>query len=175
MIPVSIRIISDGWIAVSDFVSDEFAEPMIWSEVELAALIVCSCIPSLRQVVQKVPWLNHAFGLSSNKTSQSPYGHYTGRKNGSIPLQSYSHKDYAQSRTQKSSLTYHNHAYGTTSRAVAGNHSKNDSTEEIFPHKTDGNGAILVTHEVTRDIESTSSSTNESIKPSDPPGVARTQ
>jgi hypothetical protein len=144
----------------------EFAEPMIWSEVELAALIVCSCIPSLRQVVQKIPWLNHAFGLSSNKTSQTPYGQSGGRKQGSIPLQSYSHRDYTRSQN-KSSAAYHNHAYGMTSRAVAGNHSKNDSTEEIFPHKTDGHGAIMVTHEVTRDVESTASSTNDEIKPSD--------
>ena len=142
---------------------------MIWSEVELAALIVCSCIPSLRQVIQKVPWLNHAFGLSSNKTSQSPYGHSTSRKKGSIPLQSYSHRDYTQSRTtNKGSAAYHNHAYGMTSKAVAASHSKNDSTEEIFPHKTDGHGAIMVTHEVTRDVESTASSMNEeTLKPSD--------
>lgn len=148
--------------------TDEFAEPMIWSEVELAALIVCSCIPSLRQVIQKVPWLNHAFGLSSNKTSQTPYGQSGGRKTGSIPLQSYSHRDYARSQPNKGALAYHTHAYGMTSKAVAGAHSKNDSTEEIFPHQTDGHGAILVTHEVTRDVESTASSTTESVKPSDP-------
>lgn len=50
-----------------------------------------------------------------------------------------------------------------TSHAIGGAHTKNDSTEEIFPYKTDGNGAILVTHEMTRDIESHTSSAAPSI------------
>ncbi|KAJ3535902.1 hypothetical protein NM208_g6946 [Fusarium decemcellulare] len=142
----------------------EYAEPMIWSEVELASLVICSTIPCLRQVVQKVPWLNHALGLSSNKTSQNYYGQ-TGSKRtvgGSIPLKSYnqSHKDYLQSKSKSGS-----NSYGLTSHAVGGNHTKNDSTEEIFPHKTDGNGAIMVTHEMVRDVEShTTSSTAGSMK-----------
>lgn len=146
----------------------EFAEPMIWSEVELASLVVCSTIPCLRQVVQKVPWLNHALGLSSNKTSQNYYGHSGSRskKNGSIPLKSFnqSHKDYLQSQT-KSKKDPYSRDYGLTSQAVGGQHTKNDSTEEIFPHKTDGNGAIMVTHEVVRDVEShTTSSTAGSVR-----------
>lgn len=142
---------------------------MIWSEVELSALIVCSCIPSLRQVVQRIPFLNRALGLSSNKTSQTPYGHST-RKTGSIPLHSYSHRDYTQSQNRSKNGGHHGQAFGMTSRAVAGGnglHSKNDSQEEIFPQKTEGIGAIMVTHEVTRDVESTASSTNGSLKPSE--------
>jgi hypothetical protein len=72
-----------------------------------------------------------------------------------------------QSRSNKAQAHYSNHGYGMTSKAVAGSHSKNDSTEEIFPHKTDGNGAIMVTHELTRDIESTASSTTGSVKPTE--------
>ncbi|KAK7424749.1 hypothetical protein QQX98_000327 [Neonectria punicea] len=144
----------------------EYVEPMIWSEVELGALVICSTIPCLRQVVQKVPWLNHALGLSSNKTSQNYYGHSGSRskKNGSIPLKSYnqSHKDYLQSKSKGNGP--YSRDYGLTSKAVGGPHTKNDSTEEIFPHKTDGNGAIMVTHEVVRDVEShTTSSTAGSV------------
>lgn len=139
---------------------------MIWSEVELAALVICSTIPCLRQVVQKVPWLNHALGLSSHKTSQNYYGQSGSKKNGSIPLKSFnqSHKDYLQSNKSKNGGPYASN-YGLTSKAVGGQHTKNDSTEEIFPHKTDGNGAIMVTHEVMRDVEShTTSSTAGSVR-----------
>lgn len=141
---------------------------MIWSEVELGALVICSTIPCLRQVVQKVPWLNRALGLSSNKTSQNYYGQSGSKKTGggSIPLKSFnqSHKDYLQSQT-KSKKDPYSRDYGLTSQAVGGQHTKNDSTEEIFPHKTDGNGAIMVTHEVMRDVEShTTSSTAGSVR-----------
>ncbi|KAJ4222455.1 hypothetical protein NW760_011120 [Fusarium oxysporum] len=140
----------------------EFAEPMIWSQVELASLVVCSTIPCLRQVIQKVPWLNHALGLSSGRRSSNNYYGWSGSKKtgGSIPLKSYNqnHKDgYLQSKSKG------NTAYGLTSHAIGGAHTKNDSTEEIFPYKTDGNGAILVTHEMTRDIESHTSSAAPSI------------
>jgi hypothetical protein len=40
-----------------------------------------------------------------------------------------------------------------TSQAIGGAHTENESTEEIFPQKIDGNGAILVTHQMTRDAE----------------------
>ncbi|KAM5511046.1 fungal specific transcription factor domain-containing protein [Fusarium oxysporum f. sp. phaseoli] len=125
----------------------EFAEPMIWSQVELASLVVCSTIPCLRQVIQKVPWLNHALGLSSGRRSSNNYYGWSGSKKtgGSIPLKSYNqnHKDgYLQSKSKG------NTAYGLTSHAIGGAHTKNDSTEEIFPYKTDGNGAILVTRPI---------------------------
>ncbi|TLD26639.1 hypothetical protein PspLS_04626 [Pyricularia sp. CBS 133598] len=41
------------------------AEPLIWSIAELSALIICSCIPALRQTLYHIPWLNRALGLSS--------------------------------------------------------------------------------------------------------------
>ncbi|KAF9775104.1 hypothetical protein IL306_006818 [Fusarium sp. DS 682] len=141
----------------------EFAEPMIWSQVELASLVVCSTIPCLPQVIQKVPWLNHALGLSSGRRSLANYYGRSGSKKtgGSIPLKSYnqSHKEgYLQSKSKGSN------GFGLTSHAVGGAHTKNDSTEEIFPHKTDGNGAILVTHEMTRNVESYTSSAAPSIR-----------
>ncbi|KAG5748391.1 hypothetical protein H9Q70_008929 [Fusarium xylarioides] len=140
----------------------EFAEPMIWSQVKLASLVVCSTIPCLRQVIQKVPWLNHALGLSSGRRSSNYYYGWSGAKKtgGSIPLKSYNqnHKDgYLQGKTKG------NTAYGLTSHAIGGAHTKNESMEEIFQHKVDGNSAILVTHEMTRDVESHNSSPVPSI------------
>ncbi|KAG4278838.1 hypothetical protein FPRO04_06159 [Fusarium proliferatum] len=140
----------------------EFADPMIWSQVELASLVICSTIPCLRQVIQKVPWLNHALGLSSGRRSSNNYYGWSGSKKtgGSIPLRSYNqnHKDgYLPSKSKG------NTKYGLTSHAIGGAHTKNDRTEEIFPHNTDGNGAILVTHEMTQDVESHNSSAAPSI------------
>ncbi|TLD13964.1 uncharacterized protein PgNI_04118 [Pyricularia grisea] len=45
------------------------AEPLLWSIAELSALIVCSCIPTLRQTVHRIPWLNRVLGLSSKLSS----------------------------------------------------------------------------------------------------------
>ncbi|KAF7549386.1 hypothetical protein G7046_g8370 [Stylonectria norvegica] len=151
-----IRIVTVNKIGLDS--TYDYVQPMIWSEVELASLIICSTIPCLRQVVQKVPWLNHALGLSSHKSSQNYYGQSGSNKKGSIPLksfnhQSHSHSNYLQSKS-KASDPYGNGKYGMTSQAVGGPHTKNDSTEEIFPHKTDGNGAIMVTHEIVHDVES---------------------
>jgi hypothetical protein len=127
---------------------------MIWSIVEISSLIVCSCIPSLRQIIQKIPWLNRAFGLSSDKPSQRYY-EPSGSKGGvSIAMYSRGRKEYVQSR--KSTLKGHHASahFGMVSKAVAGPRmTNNDSTEEIFPHQTDGKGVILVTHELNRDVE----------------------
>ncbi|TLS28104.1 hypothetical protein PpBr36_00911, partial [Pyricularia pennisetigena] len=45
------------------------AEPLIWSIAELSALILCSCIPALRQTLFRIPWLNRALGLGSKLSS----------------------------------------------------------------------------------------------------------
>ncbi|KAF4420550.1 hypothetical protein F53441_14383 [Fusarium austroafricanum] len=140
---------------------DQLVKPMVWSQVELASLIVCSTIPCLRQVAQKVPWLNHALGLTSDRRSSKTYYERTGSNKtvGSIPLKRYS-QSHRESFFQSKSTS--RNGYGLTSQAFGG-HTKNDSTEEIFPHKTDGSGAIFVTHEVTR-VESQPHSAAPSIR-----------
>jgi hypothetical protein len=40
-------------------------DPILWSEIEVASLIVCACIPSIRPLIRKFPNLNNALGLSS--------------------------------------------------------------------------------------------------------------
>ncbi|KAF5687363.1 transcriptional regulatory [Fusarium denticulatum] len=110
----------------------------------------------------KGPLAQPCLELSSGRRSSNNYYGWSGCKKtgGSIALKSYgqNHKDgYLQSKSKGTA------AYGLTSHAIGGAHTKNDSTEEIFPHKTDGNGAILVTHEMTRDVELHNSSAEPSI------------
>lgn len=50
-----------------------------------------------------------------------------------------------------------------TSKATGGPHADNDSTEDIFPRGTNGDGTIVITHEMTRDVESRLDSTNSSV------------
>lgn len=139
----------------------ELAEPMIWSQVEITALILCSCIPSLRQVIQKVPWLNRLVGLSSNKDSAgNPYyagGPRTGSKNpkgglsgvngASIALYSRGQHDdpFGPVRSHtKAHLKSGN--FGNTSRverdAIGRPPSQDGSADEIFPsYRQHGGGS----------------------------------
>lgn len=57
------------------------AEPLLWSMSELSALIVCSCLPTLRQTMHRIPWLNRLLmpgcKLSSDRAdrySKSSFG-----------------------------------------------------------------------------------------------------
>ncbi|KAL1891028.1 hypothetical protein Sste5346_007851 [Sporothrix stenoceras] len=156
----------------------ELAEPMIWSQVEITALILCSCIPSLRQIIQKVPWLNRLVGLSSNKDSagnpyyaggprtgsRNPKGASSGVNGASIALYSRGQHDdpFGPVRSHtKAHLKSGN--FGNTSRverdAIGRPPSQDGSTDEIFPSYRQqggstpvgvagGAGAILVTREL---------------------------
>ncbi|CAK7219820.1 hypothetical protein SBRCBS47491_003980 [Sporothrix bragantina] len=143
----------------------ELAEPMIWSQVEITALILCSCIPSLRQVLQKIPWLNRLVGLSSAKDSAgNPYyasgatgatGAGGGRKKRdgsnvhgiSIALHSRSgHHDDPFGPVRSHTRGHHHHDLGMVSRAerdrdIVRPPSQDGSTDEIFPsyyHRNQG-------------------------------------
>ncbi|KXJ86663.1 hypothetical protein Micbo1qcDRAFT_218837 [Microdochium bolleyi] len=137
-------------------VTYELADPLIWSVAELCALIICSCIPSLRQVVKKIPGLNSALGLSnSGGNSKTYYGNNSRQKGISIHLHSRGRKDYMPATSQKSRATgrSQSRAYGTTSHVEALRHvgEHNESQDEIFPHKTTQEGdVIMVTREVVR-------------------------
>lgn len=121
----------------------QLAEPLVWSMVEICALIICSCIPSLRQVAAFIPGLNSALGLSSGGDSRNHYGR-SRQKPSSIPLQSRGRKEYIQSQKSRARST----AFGMTSRVTAtglDGISENGSQDEIFPHKSDQTGVIMVT------------------------------
>ncbi|CAK7210662.1 hypothetical protein SEUCBS140593_000906 [Sporothrix eucalyptigena] len=133
----------------------ELAEPMIWSQVEITALILCSCIPSLRQVIQKIPWLNRLVGLSSAKDSANNQyyasgtggrgvrsgtkGAGTGARGVSIALYSRSggHDDpFGPVRSHTKSQS--GNPFGMVSRAERDRDggrppSQDGSTDEIFP------------------------------------------
>ncbi|KAI0843292.1 hypothetical protein F5Y06DRAFT_254584 [Hypoxylon sp. FL0890] len=131
----------------------QLAEPLIWSMVEICALIICSCIPSLRQVAAKIPGLNSALGLSSGGDSYRR----SGKKNISIALQSRRRKEYIQSQKSKSKGSHRSNPFGMTSLVTAPGMdgiSENGSQDEIFPHKSDQNGVIMVTTEVQHNVES---------------------
>lgn len=124
--------------------------------VEICALIICSCIPSLRQVIAKIPGLNSILGLSSGGDSRR-YFTRSGQKNLSIPLQSRSRKEYLQSQRSKTRSRHGSIPLGMTSHVTAAammdGISEHGSQEEIFPYKSDQSGGIVVTTEVQHHIE----------------------
>ncbi|KAI0131350.1 hypothetical protein F4814DRAFT_445488 [Daldinia grandis] len=156
-----------GSYTASNSITDQLTEPLIWSMVEICALIICSCIPSLRQVAAFIPGLNSALGLSSDGGS---YGR-SGLKNLSIPLKSRNRKEYIQSQKTKTRSQHRSNAFGTTSRVTATAMdaiSENGSQDEIFPHKSDQTGAITVTTEVQHRVEDGEENTkafNEALMP----------
>lgn len=128
--------------------------------VELCSLIICSCIPSFRQVAARIPGLNSVLGLSSNEHSKTYYANAL-----SIPLQLQSRprKEYIQSQKSKALWSQTRpSAFGMTVRATGAagmdEISENGSQDEIFPHKSDQTGVILVTTEVQHTIESAAES-----------------
>ncbi|KAI1807752.1 hypothetical protein F4811DRAFT_504440 [Daldinia bambusicola] len=138
----------------------ELAEPLIWSMTEICALIICSCIPSLRQVAAFIPGLNNALGLSSGADS---YGH-SGHRNLSLPLKPRNRKEYLQSQRSKTSSQNRSKGFGTTSLVTAAGMdviSENGSQDEIFPHKSDQTGTIMITTEVQHRVEDGKENTKE--------------
>ncbi|KAI1471449.1 uncharacterized protein F4812DRAFT_414095 [Daldinia caldariorum] len=147
-------------INIGDNDTYEIAEPLIWAMTEMCALIICSCIPSLRQVAAFIPGLNNALGLSSGADS---YGHSENR-NHSIPLKPRNRKEYIQSQKSKASSQNRSGGFGMTSLVTAVGMdviSENGSQDEIFPHKSDQTGAIMITTEVQHRVEDGKENTKE--------------
>ncbi|KXH33543.1 hypothetical protein CSIM01_10599 [Colletotrichum simmondsii] len=61
-----IRMHSVTEMGVDD--THDLATPILWSEAEISTLIVCSCVPSLRKVVQTLPCSYQPFGIASIDT-----------------------------------------------------------------------------------------------------------
>lgn len=59
--------------ADGDGATDLIPDSTSWSEVEILSLIVCSCIPCLRNLVGKWPRLKTVFGLSETSMSYRPH------------------------------------------------------------------------------------------------------
>ncbi|KAI0157775.1 hypothetical protein GGR57DRAFT_460862 [Xylariaceae sp. FL1272] len=131
------------------------AIPILWSATEVAALILCSCIPSLRVICSLIPGLNSFLGLSSDRSAIARNAYYGDHSNPipySIPLGKWRRKDYIQSQVPKGQRT---NPFGPTTRTTATCAADNNSSQEdIFPHSRDLNGAIMVTREVIHKVES---------------------
>ncbi|KAI8712803.1 hypothetical protein NCS52_01379500 [Fusarium sp. LHS14.1] len=67
---------------------------LLWSEVEVSALVLCACIPSLRPFLRCFPRVNKALGLSSGEDSNMPYNRRVSQNRRPVLLtsQSGSHK-----------------------------------------------------------------------------------
>lgn len=134
----------------SNFYIDSVTSSMVWSGVEVTALLICSCIPSLRPAVKQFPSINRALGLSSSDHSSGRYYGNSGSKGVSIALTSRPKDKYIQSQRANSHHSrVHTAHFGITStvapKAIS---SSAASTDEIFPHDVDKHGGILVTHDI---------------------------
>ncbi|CAK7210155.1 hypothetical protein SBRCBS47491_000677 [Sporothrix bragantina] len=148
----------------SSDVTWRLVDPIDWSTAEVCSLIICACIPYVRNILAEIPVINNALGLSSNhsKGYTSNYGARTGQDN-SIALQT--QRTYIQSRNLKG-------GHGSTSAtatATASHHTNvgggngngriraTESTEEIFPNYMDKQGGIVVSTDVKVAVESSQS------------------
>ncbi|KAH0430687.1 hypothetical protein CcaCcLH18_07602 [Colletotrichum camelliae] len=50
----------------------DLAVPIIWSEAEVSTLIVCSCVPFLRKLAQRVPWYQRIFETTNHDPQLPP-------------------------------------------------------------------------------------------------------
>lgn len=62
--PCYIYISITNSVVLKDLIPDS----TIWSEVEILSLIVCSCVPCLRNIVKKFPRFNRILGLSETSS-----------------------------------------------------------------------------------------------------------
>ncbi|CAK7233657.1 hypothetical protein SCUCBS95973_008668 [Sporothrix curviconia] len=152
----------------------ELAQPMIWSQVEITALILCSCIPSFRQIVQKIPWLNRLVGLSSAKDLAQGNPYYARGATGATGAHGRKKHDSSNTNTHGMSIALHSrgqhddpfdpvrshaqshhlhghHDLGMVSRAkrdqdaAARPPSQDGSTDEIFPSYYHRNQGLATT------------------------------
>ncbi len=118
-------------------------DPIDWSSAEVCALVICGCIPYLRNFIAAVPILNRALGLSS---LQSIFHHSNAKEGNSIALQS---RRTAYISPQSRKLRHGKDAsLGVTTVVTAERDSEavaEGSTEEILPYHVDGSGGIMVT------------------------------
>ncbi|CAK7216384.1 hypothetical protein SCUCBS95973_002794 [Sporothrix curviconia] len=136
-------------------------DPSNWSSAELCSLVICACIPYVRNLLAEIPHVNSALGLSSGNSkgggysgggygNGGGYGRNTGHGNTSIALQSRTPYIQQQSRIAGDS--------GASAAVTAGKGGGNtprgtESTEEIFPNYRDKSGGIVVSTDVKVAVE----------------------
>ncbi|KAL3302578.1 integral membrane protein [Colletotrichum asianum] len=50
----------------------DLAVPIIWSEAEVSTLIICSCVPFLRKLAQRLPWYQRMFETTNHDSRLPP-------------------------------------------------------------------------------------------------------
>ena len=144
---------------------------MIWSQVEVSALIFCSCIPYSRQVVQRIPWLGHLVGLHA-----AHHGGHAGHENRDSTGSPNHHLNTNKSAGRSISLALQKRLQGPGFGGGGGVvgvplPSQVESTDEIFPQRPNRENqeidlgdkdlvaiataarAIVVTHDITYEYE----------------------
>ncbi|TDZ67941.1 Satratoxin biosynthesis SC1 cluster protein 4 [Colletotrichum trifolii] len=103
------------------------ADPLLWSEVEVCALIICSGVPSLRPLISRFPALNKALGLSTGKYSKVYYPNQRTTIGGSKPYLAQNAYSRAANNHKVGKLSQSSSSNGTTTR------SNTESMENILP------------------------------------------
>ncbi|CAK7213852.1 hypothetical protein SCUCBS95973_001939 [Sporothrix curviconia] len=159
----------------SSDVTWRLVDPIDWSTAEVCSLIICACIPYVRNLLAEIPFVNEALGLSSNHSKGYPsnYGARSGQDT-SIALQT--QRTYIQSRNLKAG----HGSVSASATATAGNHTSigggtgngriraTESTEEIFPNYMDKQGGIIVSTDVKVAVESSQSQSQSRSSYSEP-------
>ncbi|CAK7214121.1 hypothetical protein SEUCBS140593_002076 [Sporothrix eucalyptigena] len=149
-------------------------DPIDWSTAEVSSLIICACVPYVRNLLAEIPFVNEALGLSSNHSKGYPsnYGARSGQDN-SIALQT--QRTYIQSRNLKGHGNVSANATATASHHTnigVGNGNgrirATESTEEIFPNYMDKQGGIVVSTDVKVAVESSHSQSQTRSSYSEP-------
>lgn len=123
-------------------------DPMIWSQVEVCALLVCASIPSLKPFLRCFPTVSKALGLSSGKDSRTASNVGRSPRGLSLPLKSWNKSKQAHVQSNKS--TQISVSCNVTASGPGSDHG---STEEIFPQRHGGSSSIVVTHDVEVGVE----------------------
>ncbi|CAK7223877.1 hypothetical protein SBRCBS47491_005357 [Sporothrix bragantina] len=150
----------------SDDVTWRLVDPSNWSSAELCSLVICACIPYVRNLLAEIPHVNSALGLSSGHSKggysgggygnglSGGYGRNTGHGGNSIALQSRTPYIQQQSRIAgdggaSAAVTSGGKSGGSSGHTLRGT----ESTEEIFPNYRDKSGGIVVSTDVKVAVE----------------------
>lgn len=149
----------------SSDVTWRLVDPSNWTSAEVCSLIICACIPYVRNLLAEIPRVNEALGLSSSGGSKSGgygtggisggYGRGTNGGGTSFALQSRTpYIQQQQARLAGEGVSSANATSGSGKNGSNGHTLRGtESTEEIFPNYRDKSGGIVVSTDVKVAVE----------------------
>ncbi|KAL0941247.1 uncharacterized protein CTRU02_204010 [Colletotrichum truncatum] len=147
------------------------ADPLLWSEVEVCALIICSGVPSLRPLISRFPALNKALGLSTGKYSKRYYPNQRTTIGGSKPYLGQNAYSRAAQKQGLGKLSQNSSSYGPSTRT------NTESMENILPLELDqpfsAQGVEMGIIKVKNDIRPTSEEVMDPYFPAGRPMARR--